>query len=188
MTLWERVEELVRRVGELEAHPERLGSSEKHFDRRLEALEQKFAPDDVVDTLMRELSSLDSLVCYAGEDAPPCLLDRVAALEDRCPKRPPVVTPLAVGEDPGRDELKLPESLVQETTAEFIARMQRAANATKSPHIEAVERGLVPTPDPWKDVADIAEALAREDSWLTVKSLARKLQSLARARVATEKP
>ena len=31
---------VIQRVEKLEAHPERLGSSEKHFDRRLESLEK----------------------------------------------------------------------------------------------------------------------------------------------------
>jgi hypothetical protein len=63
------MEELLLRLAELEA--------------RVAALESKFEPDDIVDTLLREVNSLDRLVCCQSDDEPLCVLDRLAALEAR---------------------------------------------------------------------------------------------------------
>jgi len=84
MTMWERMLELTRRVSALE---ERL-------ERFIDETESKFEPDDVVDTLLREVNSLDRLVCGRSEDELG-ILDRLAALEADAKKaRPPVVNPV----------------------------------------------------------------------------------------------
>jgi chromosome segregation ATPase len=81
------------RIRALEERPERLGSSEKHIDQRVEALglrvatlelnlsniEDKFEPDNIVDTLRREVEAMDRQLFGPS----PNLVDRVELLERR---------------------------------------------------------------------------------------------------------
>lgn len=205
MTMWERVEELARRVGELEAHPERLGSSEKHFDRRVEGLERE-----------TELQWRCLRAEYASG-----LLQRIEALEG---KTAHLIGPEAysrVVDNFPTQHVMVPDG---GTDAAFEKRMHDAqtrlqqADALKHPEVEAVERGLMPPPmvpvvalslheelraEMAREKRLLEDAIGLLERWLEgyggthdahlkrradTSSLLAEWYTLARARVAGEKP